>query len=293
MSDSSDNKSELTQKQSVFSFFDKNEAWQGELYDALDDYQSRLLRRRRDYAMDMLEKLPTLHRGKALDIGCGSGAYLERLLEMGFEVTGVDISEGMLEASRRRLGIDGNKSGRVHLALGDIESLPLPDAEFDLVICIGVVGYLFLDDKAQLEIHRVLKPGGCLLLYLSNIFSLSNIDFLFRQKLRTFFKSKLEQENSISLPDYAVEIKWAKEHEKYFYKAYNPWKYERVMAGRGFKLIDAMTFGFESRLLRRSHLIPARWLDRIELLFERLIHRLNIPYLSYSGWMYMGAFIRM
>ncbi len=251
MPDPSHSDPESIQKQVVFSFFEKNNEWQGEAYDALDDYQSRLLRRRRDYAVKMLKEIPTSQHGKALDIGCGSGAYLERLLEMGYEVTGIDISEGMLDASRRRLGINSDKSDLVHLMLGDIESLPLPDAEFDVVICIGVVGYLFMDDRALSEIRRVLKTGGYLLLYLSNICSLSNIDFLFRRRLKSFFRSNPALESSIALPDYAVEMKWAKEHKNYFYKAYNPWKYERVMAGLKFKPIDAMTFGFEFRLLRR------------------------------------------
>jgi len=282
----------VTQKQNVLSWFNQNIEWQGEFYDVLNDYQSRLLRRRREYVIGILKGLTVPLKGKALDIGCGSGAYLEKLLAMGFEVTGVDISPVMLAASRKRLGIDSNDSNRIHLKLGDIERLPLPDGEFDLVICIGVLGYLFDDEHAQSEIRRVLKPGGYLVLILSNIYSLSNLDFVIRQKLKSFLKLKSQKQNSISFPEYAIEIKWAIEHGRYYYKAYNPWKYERAMTGWGFKLIDAMTFGFEFRLPRKLHLIPSRWLDIIELSLERFIHRFNIPYLPYSGGMYIGVFIR-
>jgi len=293
MSGVSDTKNESVQKQIVYSFFDKNDAWQGEAYDILNDYQSRLLRRRRQYSIGMLEKFPGICRGKALDIGCGAGAYLEKLLKLGFEVTGVDISDGMLAASRKRLSIDCNETDRVHLKLGDIESLPLPDGEFDVVICIGVVGYLFQDDRAQSEIRRVLKPGGHLLLYLSNICSSSNIDFLVRRKIKSLLEPDKQEAGSMPLPSYAVELKWAREHQKYFYKAYNPWRYERFMAQNGFKLVDAMTFGFEFRLLRRLHLVPVRWLDKFELALERFVHRFKIPYLSYSGWMYTGLFTKV
>jgi len=288
ISESSGVKTSVIQKENVLSYFDKNDAWQDELYDGLDDYQSRLLRRRREYAIYMLKNQTALGRGKVLDVGCGSGAFLKELRDMGFDVTGVDISQGMLAASRKRLGVEGHKSIRVHLVPGDIECLPFQREEFDLVICIGVVGYLFQDEQALSEIYRVLKPGGHLLIYLSNVYSLFNIDFVFRQRAKSFLKLRSKEGNCLSIPEYALEMKWAKDHEKFFYKAYNPWKYERVLATHGFKLISAITFGFEFRRFRRLHLLPASWFDKIELSLERLIHRYNIPYFSYSGWMYLS-----
>ncbi|MGD0338881.1 MAG: hypothetical protein ABSB78_08840 [Bacteroidota bacterium] len=53
-----------------------------------------------------------------------------------------------------------------------------------------------------------------------------------------------------------------------------------------------MTYGFEFRILRRLPFIPTRWLDNAELALERLVHRFDIPYLSYSGWVYTGVFVK-
>ena len=94
----------------------------------------------------------------------------------------------------------------------------------------------------------------------------------------------------VPVPDYAIEMEWAIEHEKFFYKAYNPWRYENHLAGFGLQAIDSLTFGFEFRFLRRLNLIPEMWLDKIELIAEKVVHRFSIPYFSKSGWMYVGLF---
>ena len=41
-------------------------------------------------------------KGEVLDLGCGTGEFIYRLLDDGFSVTGVDISEGMLEMLKKR-----------------------------------------------------------------------------------------------------------------------------------------------------------------------------------------------
>jgi len=188
--------------------------------------------------------------------------------------------------------MEENDSERVHLRQGDVENIPLPDNQFDLVLCVGVFGYLLSDERAQAEIRRVLKPGGILLLNLTNMFSMSDADFVVRKKLRSLFGGKKAVENQESCPDYAIQSEWMMKHRKYFFKSYNLRKYERILGDRGFRRIDAMTYGFEFRIFRRIPIIPKRWLDSAELALERLVRRHNIPYLSYSGWVYTGVFVK-
>lgn len=93
-----------------------------------------------------------------LDAGCGSGALSAALLERGATVTGVDSSAGMLDLARRRLGED------VALRRADLsEVLPFEDDTFDDVIASLVLHYLEDWAPALSEIHRVLRPGGRLL----------------------------------------------------------------------------------------------------------------------------------
>jgi arsenite methyltransferase len=97
-----------------------------------------------------------------LDLGCGAGTDLLIAAQMvgpSGHVIGVDMTPGMLQAaaeSAREMGV----AERVELHESLIESLPLPDAEVDIVISNGVIDLVPDKDAVFAEIDRVLKPGG-------------------------------------------------------------------------------------------------------------------------------------
>jgi SAM-dependent methyltransferase len=86
--------------------------------------------------------------GRLLDLGCGTGAYSGALAELGWNVTGVDVSEDMLRRARER-GVDVVRS--------DAKALPFEDASFDAAVSIFTHSD-FDDFPAALhEVARVLK----------------------------------------------------------------------------------------------------------------------------------------
>lgn len=275
------------QKERVNAFFGGNTSWQGGLYREGTDYFARVIARRKAYAVDMLRSLPGA-RGKALDIGCGSGVYLVELLSLGFDATGMDRSGEMLAASRKTLESEPHGS-QVRLVHGDIEQLPFGNEEFDLVLCIGVMGYLLSDERAVAEMRRILKPGGFLLINLTNMYSLSDIDYHIRQGLKRILGIPVKREPDD--PPYAMRSPWMMRERGYQFKAYNLHTYEQFLATRSLRKIEAMTFGFEFRLLRRMKFIPEPFLDGLELLLERLLRK--VPILSSLGWVYTGLFERV
>ncbi|NJE10432.1 class I SAM-dependent methyltransferase [Thermococcus sp. MAR1] len=97
--------------------------------------------------------------GKALDLGCGTGNYTLELKKRGFDVIGLDASEGMLGVARSK-GLSCIK--------GDAYSLPFPDESFDLVLSVTMFEFLHEPEKAVAEINRVLKPGGEVLIATMN-----------------------------------------------------------------------------------------------------------------------------
>ena len=99
--------------------------------------------------------------GNLLEVGSGPGRLAVRLAREapGMTLTGVDISDAMVERAARRAAGAG-LSERVRFKVGDVAAMPLPDGEFD-----GVVSTLSLHHWPEpthglAEIHRVLKPGG-------------------------------------------------------------------------------------------------------------------------------------
>jgi ubiquinone/menaquinone biosynthesis C-methylase UbiE len=98
---------------------------------------------------------------RALEIGCGTGYFSLNLMQAGVieQLTCTDISYGMVEAlnaNAERLGL----RERVRATLADAESLPFPDASFDLVVGHAVLHHLPDLDRAFSEFARVLVPGG-------------------------------------------------------------------------------------------------------------------------------------
>ena len=91
---------------------------------------------------------------EVLDIGGGSGIGHPFLLASGAErVVSIDIHRGL-----------GNGAGdpRLTYVEGDFIAYDFPDGSFDVLICIGVLFYLPQHDAALRKMHRLLRPGGLL-----------------------------------------------------------------------------------------------------------------------------------
>jgi ubiquinone/menaquinone biosynthesis C-methylase UbiE len=94
---------------------------------------------------------------KILDVGCGTGFLSLILAELGHEVVGIDLSEGMLSKARKKsdnLGLD------IEFMIGDAENLPFEDVSFDAVINRHLLWTLPNPDRAIMEWGRVIKNGG-------------------------------------------------------------------------------------------------------------------------------------
>jgi demethylmenaquinone methyltransferase/2-methoxy-6-polyprenyl-1,4-benzoquinol methylase len=75
------------------------------------------------------------------------------------KITGIDISEGMLELGRKKIGKAGLQNS-IELQLGDSEKINFGDNSFDAItVAFGVRNFENLD-KGLKEMYRVLKPGG-------------------------------------------------------------------------------------------------------------------------------------
>ncbi len=88
---------------------------------------------------------------RALDVGCGTGAVLLELSELGFAAEGLDMSPLAKSFCEK-------KGQRV--TLGEATALPFPDASFDVVTALDMIEHVDNDEQVMKELYRVVKPGG-------------------------------------------------------------------------------------------------------------------------------------
>ena len=97
-----------------------------------------------------------------LDIGSGAGQIMGHLVAAAApqtRLTGLDLSAGMLARAAKRVNSD-----RPSYVAGDMTDLPFEDGTFDCVTCGFVIEHLPDPMPGLVEMHRVLKPGGRMLL---------------------------------------------------------------------------------------------------------------------------------
>jgi len=100
--------------------------------------------------------LKGLNFQNVVDVGCGTGEWLEHFRETGARVAGLDACEAMLQQARSRTGLSGR------LVLGDAHLLPFRDSWADLIICSMSLGYFENPHSIFREFARVTRRGGFL-----------------------------------------------------------------------------------------------------------------------------------
>jgi ubiquinone/menaquinone biosynthesis C-methylase UbiE len=105
---------------------------------------------------------PNIGSLRILDVGCATGRLLQRLAEAGAtQLCGADLAPRILELARERLS---DTEAAVELRAADAEDrLPWDRDSFDAVLLTGVLHHFFRPRDALAEVHRVLRPGGRLL----------------------------------------------------------------------------------------------------------------------------------
>lgn len=130
-------------------------------------YTSRNLTRRwlhsarRDWIIDALRRSASKgRRGRALEVGFGSGIYLPVLAELYEEVIASDVEDAYLRHASALIGKYANLSA----IADDITHTKLPEASFDLILCTEVIEHIADSVSAIAGMHRLLKSGGTLVL---------------------------------------------------------------------------------------------------------------------------------
>jgi ubiquinone/menaquinone biosynthesis C-methylase UbiE len=128
--------------------------------------------------------------GRALDVGCGAGAFAYAVAPHVAEVIGIDGDEALLAAAR-----DGAPPNATFVA-GDAAALPFGYGEFDVVGCLRLLHHVRRPELVVAELARVTRPGGRILL----VDQLGDIDPMVSLELDRFERSR-DPSHTRLLPD--------------------------------------------------------------------------------------------
>lgn len=118
---------------------------------------------RHDYRESLMLRLllPTMPGPRVLNAGAGAGSMTLRLARLGLRTTSLDESPELCAHLERRLKEQG-VPGRHIVRVGDVSRLGLSDASFDAAVCGEVLEHVDDDHAALVELSRVLRPSGVL-----------------------------------------------------------------------------------------------------------------------------------
>jgi SAM-dependent methyltransferase len=127
-----------------------------------DAYEPYMGRWSRLIAGEFLEWLDRPAGSKWLDVGCGTGALSQTILQatMPRQVKGLDWSDRYIAHAKEQV-----QDNRVHFEVGDAQSLPDETASYDAAVSSLVLNFLPQPGRAVSEMARVVKPGGVVAAY--------------------------------------------------------------------------------------------------------------------------------
>ena len=141
---------------------------------------------------ETLKRLPMAPAARVLDVGCGTGELLSRLRAKYPEagLAGLDPVAEMLAVARDKL------SGNEDLRIGYADSLPWSAGAFDVVVSCNMFHYISHPVEALLEMARVLRPGGSLVLtdWCDDYLACRVCNLYLRLTNRAFYKTYRESE---------------------------------------------------------------------------------------------------
>ncbi|RMF23065.1 MAG: class I SAM-dependent methyltransferase [Deltaproteobacteria bacterium] len=170
--------------------------------------------------------LPRGERPRLLDVGCGSGRFLERARRHGFEVAGVEFSEALATRVRSELGID--------VIRGEFTSTEIDRGPFHVVSMWDLLEHTLDPVAALLRARALLADGGLLLVLTIDYSSLFNVfaDALWRISAGNFKRP--------------LELLYDRRHNYYFDRR----TLDRLLRAADFEVVERRSY--------RAHL--GRWL---------------------------------
>jgi 2-polyprenyl-3-methyl-5-hydroxy-6-metoxy-1,4-benzoquinol methylase len=130
------------------------------LYESSNPTRKWLHCSRRDWIIGKLREAARERPGRAIEVGFGAGVYLPALAEAFREVVATDLDQAHIDHARAIAARHPN----LQLLRDDVLHSRLPERSFSLVLCSEVIEHIANSQSVLAAMHRLLEPGGILLL---------------------------------------------------------------------------------------------------------------------------------
>jgi SAM-dependent methyltransferase len=210
-------------------YFEAMAAYWQEIYGHYD-VNAVIYQERSALVLSLLEELAMPVRSDVLEIGCGAGLISVALAQRGYVVKATDLVAPMLELTRQAAK-KAQVTQFIETTQCDIHLLPFPNESFMLVMAIGVLPWLPSLNEPMLEMVRVLRPDGHLIVTTDNHWS-------FIRVLNPFVWARLL---GIRIPD---RLRFWKRHNQPVTSRCSVRDFDARLPGLGLGKIYGKTLGF-------------------------------------------------
>jgi ubiquinone/menaquinone biosynthesis C-methylase UbiE len=223
------------------------------------------LRKKRANEVLLRHLAPSFHESfRFLDCGCGPGILIDVLASHKINYWGIDISEEMLKLAKRQPDDRPSLLGQKHLIRGDVEHLPFRSESFDAAASLGVIEYLEADDRLLAEMARIVKPGGYLLIAITNKYSYNlllerPLNFLRKNRVAVRFLNFVK-----------VGIKLGQFRQMEFEKRrHAPQEFAERLRRHDLRVIDTVSWGFNFLPHPLHHICGRRLNKRANVVYDK------------------------
>lgn len=187
---------------------------------------------------EMKDFLPFIEEeSRVLDVGCGSGRTFDLLKGKNVQLTGIDISEGMVHFCRKRFK---DHELKPRFVKANVTDLPFEDNSFDVVIGIAMLHHLpsfSLRKKGLEEMQRVVKPGGNILITNWNLWQLK-----YARRVIQFGLKHLLSDNQYDFGDVMIPWVTKKAVVQRYYHAFTLGSLKRLVQSTDLEIIEHMLY---------------------------------------------------
>jgi len=262
-------------QRTVDAFFQNCSTYWRDIYSA-NTLSAYIYRERRAAVLSMVDKLRLPALSRVLEAGCGAGPITVPLAGRGFKVNAVDTVEAMLELARHAID-EAGLSANVETSVDDICELSFPSQHFDLVIAVGVFAWLENPEKGMLEMLRVTRPGGHIILTATNNWGLNQFfDPLCFPGLRPMRWQIAEMLEKLNI--------WRRSKPRQY--RYSIKHIDALINAAGFGKLEGKTLGFGPFTMLKRNLLP----NPVGLKVHRTLQSLadcQFPVIRSSGTVYV------